>query len=115
MAGEEKKILNLVLIAAETGISKRDFENMFDFEKELFEELMKCMDLSDKKLNKILDGERLEQIQNNEMVIFKEDVGSFVGLDAEEMGPFEKGQVVNIPKQIAKILAEGGKVEKIYE
>ena len=30
-----KKILNLVLIAAETGISKKDFDNMLDFEKEL--------------------------------------------------------------------------------
>src|SRR3989344_3998854 len=28
-----KKILNLVLIATETGISKKDFENMLDFEK----------------------------------------------------------------------------------
>lgn len=110
-----KKILNLVLIAAETGISKRDFENMFDFEKELFEELMKCMDSSDKKLNKLLSGDKLEEAQNNEMVIFKEDVEGFVGLDAENMGPFEKGQIVNIPKQIAKILAKGGKVEKIYE
>ena len=110
-----KKILNLVLIAAETGISKRDFENMFDFEKELFEELMKGVDSSDKKLNKLLNEGKSENVQNNEMVIFKEDVGGFVGLDAENMGPFEKGQIVNIPKPIAKILAEGGKVEKIYE
>ena len=110
-----KKILNLVLIAAETGISKRDFENMLNFEKELFEELMKCMDVSDKKLNRILEGDKLEQVQNNELVIFIEDVESFVGLDAASMGPFEKGQIVNIPKQIAKILFEGGKVEKIVE
>ena len=110
-----KKILNLVLIAAETGISKRDFENMLNFEKELFEELMKCMDVSDKKLNRILDSDKLEQVQNNELVIFREDVEGFVGLDAESMGPFEKGQIVNIPKQIAKILADGGKVEKVVE
>ena len=110
-----KKILNLVLIAAETGISKRDFENMLNFEKELFEELMKCMDVSDKKLNRILEGDKLEQVQNNELVIFIEDVESFVGLDAASMWPFEKGQIVNIPKQIAKILFEGGKVEKIVE
>ncbi|MDP2673130.1 MAG: hypothetical protein Q8O84_04935 [Nanoarchaeota archaeon] len=110
-----KKILNLVLIAAETGISKRDFENMLDFEKELFEELMKCMDFSDKKLNKVLDGNKLEQIQNNELVLFKEDVKGFVGLDAENMGPFEKGQIANIPRPIAKILSEDGKVDKVYE
>ncbi|MEK6824052.1 MAG: hypothetical protein AABY06_03370 [Nanoarchaeota archaeon] len=110
-----KKILNLVLIAAETGISKRDFENMFDFEKELFENLMKCMDSSDKRLNKILDDDKLEYAQNNELVLFNEDVEGFVGLDAEKMGPFEKGQIVNIPKQIAKILIDGGKVNKIIE
>ena len=110
-----KKILNLILIATETGISKRDFENMLDFEKELFEELMKCMDFSDKKLNKVLDGNKLEQIQNNELVLFKENVEGFVGLDAENMGPFEKGQIANIPKPIAKILFDGGKVEKILE
>ena len=110
-----KKILNLVLIAAETGISKRDFENMFDFEKELFEELMRCMDFSDKKLNGVLGGDKLEQIQNNELVLFKEDVGGFMGLDAENMGPFEKGQIANIPKPIAKILSDSGKVEKVLE
>ena len=110
-----KKILNLVLIAAETGISKRDFENMLNLEKELFEELMKCMDASDKKLNNVLGGDNLEQVQNNELVIFKEDVKKFVGLDAENMGPFEKGQIVNIPKSIAKILSEGGKVDKVFE
>ena len=41
MLRRRKKLLNLVLIAAETGISKQDFENMLEFEKVLFEELMK--------------------------------------------------------------------------
>ena len=73
------------------------------------------MDASDKELSRILDNEKLDQVKNNELVIFREDVERFVGLDAENMGPFEKGQIVNIPKQIAKILAEGGKVEKVIE
>ena len=51
-----KKILNLVLIATETGISKQDFENMLAIEKELFEGLMSCMDASEKKLNESLNG-----------------------------------------------------------
>lgn len=110
-----KKILNLVLIAAETGISKQDFENMLAFEKELFEGLMKCIDSSDKKLNEMLNGKDVQKIQLNEMVIFKEDVKSFVGMDGEDMGPFEEGQIVNIPKEIAKILYEDGKVEMVYE
>ena len=59
-----KKILNLILIAAETGISKQDFDNMFDFEKELFEELMKCVDSSDKKLNGLFSGNAQEKQSN---------------------------------------------------
>ncbi len=105
-----KKILSLVLIATETGISKQDFDNMLDFEKELFEELMVCLDASDKKLNNLFNGKKQEK-QKNELVIFKEDVEEFVGMDGEKMGGFEKGQVANIPSEIAKILIEDGKAE----
>ena len=113
-----KKILNLVLIAAETGISKQDFENMLGFEKELFEELMRCVDISDKKLNAILNGNlngNNQEKQKNELIVFNEDVEEFVGLDGEKMGGFEKGQIVNIPKEIAEILIADGKVEKVED
>lgn len=110
-----KKILDLVLIANETGISKQDFENMLAFEKELFENLMKCVDSSDLKLKEIMDEKKLENVESNELILFKESVESFLGMDAEIMGPFEKGQIANIPKEIAKILVEAGKAEKIYE
>jgi len=45
------------------------------------------------------------------MIIFKENVDEFVGLNGEKMGGFEKDQVVNIPKEIAKILIDDGKAE----
>lgn len=102
-----KKILNLVLIATETGISKQDYDNMLDFERELFEELMKCIDSSDKKLNNALNGG--EAKQKNELIVFNEDVGEFVGLSGEKMGGFEKGQMANLPREIANILVEDGK------
>lgn len=110
----KKKILNLVLIAAETGISKQDFENMMAFEKNLFEDLMKSIDASDKQLNEILNGEKKKE-QKNEMVVFKTDIEEFVGLDGEKMGGFEKGQIVNIPREIAKILIDDGKAEVVGE
>ncbi len=53
MIRRRKKILSLVLIAAETGISKQDFDNMLSFEKSLFEDLMKNMESSDKKINEL--------------------------------------------------------------
>jgi len=109
----KKKILSLVLIETETGISKQDFENMLPFEKTLFEDLMKNIDLSDKKLNDLLNGNKDEQ--KNELVVFKENVEEFVGLEGEKMGAFEKGQIANIPKEISKILIDSGKAEIVGE
>jgi len=103
----KKKILNLVLIAAETGISKQDFDNMLLFERALFEDLMKSIEKSDKKLSELLNGKREEG--KNELVMFKADVGELLDIEGRKIGPFEKGQVANIPKEVAKILVDDGK------
>jgi DNA replication initiation complex subunit (GINS family) len=110
MFRRRKKILNLVLIASETGISKQEFDNMLDPEKSLFEELMKCIDASDKKLNGLLNGE--QEKQKNELIMLKENILNLVGLNGEKMA-YEKGQVANIPKEIAEILILDGKAEKV--
>ena len=110
MIRRRKKILNLVLIAAETGISKQDFENMLSFEKSLFEELIKNIENSDKKISEILDGKSTEELKN-ELVTFKTDVEEFLDMEGEKIGPFQKNQVANIPKEIAKILIGDGKAE----
>jgi DNA replication initiation complex subunit (GINS family) len=109
MLRRRKKILNLVLIAAETGISRQDFDNMLDFEKSLFEDLIKCINISDKRFNEFLNGKK--ETKKNELVVFKEDISEFVDLNGEKMGPFEKGQIVNIPKEIAKIFIDDGKAD----
>jgi len=110
-----KKILDLVLIAAETGISKQDFENMFEIEKELFEELMKNIEMSDKKLEESLNGQKQETAQKNVLVLFLTDVEEFVGFEGEKMGRFIKGQIANIPKEIAKILIDDEKAELVED
>ncbi|MDO8623268.1 MAG: hypothetical protein Q7R52_03395 [archaeon] len=115
MLRRRKKILNLVLIASETGISKQDFENMLDIEKELFEKIMKEIDYSDKKTNNSLNGKKEEEDAKNDLISFKEDVEEFVGFDGEKVGPFEKGQIANLPKEIAKILIGDGKAEIIND
>jgi len=114
MLRRRKKILSLVLIAAEIGISKQDFENMLPVEKELFEELMKGIDIADKKINEILNGKKEENMKNK-LISFTENIEEFVGLDGEKMGPFEKGQIANLPKEIAKILIDDGKAEIVGE
>jgi len=41
--------------------------------------------------------------------MFKEDVGELLDVEGKKLGPFEKGQIVNIPKEVAKILVDDGK------
>lgn len=106
-----KKILNLVLIASETGISKQDFENMLLIEKSLFEDLMKCIERSDKKLNELLNGQKEEELQKNVLVVFLEEAPEFTAPSGEKYGPYEIGQFVNIPKDIANIFVEDKKAE----
>jgi len=112
MRVRRKKILDLILIAAETGISKQDFDNMLKFEKEVFDNLMKCISSSDRKLNELLNGKK-DEVSKNEMVCFLESVKEFVGLEGEKMGPYEKGDIANLPREIAKILVGDGKCEVV--
>jgi DNA replication initiation complex subunit (GINS family) len=112
MLRRRKKILNLVLIAAETGISKQDFDNMLAFEKDLFEDFMKNIDISDKRVSEVLNGGKVQE-SKNELVVFIENVEEFMDLEGGKMGPFEKGQIANIPKEIAKILIDDSKADII--
>ena len=106
-----KKIMTLVLIAAETGTSKKDFENMLDFEKEMFDNLMKCLESTENQIVGFLNGKK----ENEEkiLVLFKEDIGEFMDLNGEMLGPFKKGDKIELQKDIVKILVEDGKAEMI--
>ena len=113
MNRRRRKILNLVLIAAETGISKRDFDNMLNFEKELFENLMKCTESFNKEISDVLNPKKVK-INENEKIVFKEEVGEFVDLEGKKIGGFKKDEIVELPKQIANILIEDGKAEIVF-
>ena len=104
--------MNLVLIASETGTSKQDFDNMLDFERDLFEELIRCIQFSYKKINEVMNG-KLEEFSKNEMISFIENVEEFIGFDGEVVGPFKIGDFVILPKEITKILIESGKAKLI--
>ena len=77
----KKKLLGLVFVASETGISKSDFENMLDFEKEFFDKTMENMKEAAKKLSsQFINGSgRVENNENNlKLVLFLSDVEEFV-------------------------------------
>ena len=111
----KKKLLDLAFVSAETGISKRDFENMLDFEKETFEQIMKSFNESDKKIAKSLSGIDEETPEKNKLIIFKSDTDEFLDLEGNKIGPFKKGDIVNIQQEIANILIVDNKADPIGE
>jgi len=111
----KKKLLDLAFVSAETGISKRDFENMLPSEKETFEKIMKAINEGDKVVEKILSGYGEESIngQRNKLIIFKQDTEEFLDLEGNKLGPFKKGDIVNLPQEIANILIVDGKADPV--
>ncbi len=110
----KKKILNLSFVAAEVGIGKKDFENLLGFEKDLFEEVVKSLEKSEKNLNGDMSGAQDSETKHK-LVRFLEDVPEFLNFEGEEEGPFEKGLVANLPKEIVEILEKDNRVEILEE
>ena len=115
MLRRKKKILDLAFIAAETGISKRDFENMLAVEKESFDGIMKSLEKGDKKVAKMLKGVDEDDKAKNKMILFTGDTEEFLDLDGNKLGPFKKGDVANLAEEIANILVVDKKAEAIEE
>ncbi len=109
-----KKILNLAFVASETGISKKDFENLLDFEKDLFEDIVKSLEKADTNLSGEMEGSE-DTESKCRLVKFVEGVDQFLDLDGEAIGPFQKGEVANLDKEIVQILIQDKKVEVIEE
>ncbi|MBP7708337.1 DNA replication complex GINS family protein [Candidatus Pacearchaeota archaeon] len=109
-----KKILNLAFVASETGISKKDFENLLDFEKELFEDIVKSLEKGDSNLSGEMAGAKVEE-SKYKLVKFVDGVEQFLDLDGEAIGPFQKGEVANLDKEIVQILVQDKKVEVLED
>jgi DNA replication initiation complex subunit (GINS family) len=109
----KKKVLNLAFVASETGISKRDFENMLIFEKELFEGVVKALEKTESMLNEEMSGEKVENTFS--LVRFLDSMDVFLNSEGEEIGPFENGEIANLDKAVAEILEKDGKVEILEE
>lgn len=107
----KKKILQLSFVAAETGISKRDFDNMLSFEREMFEKIMESMEIAEKKLSDSLNG-KIEN-KKTQLAMVLQDIEEFVGIDGNPIGPFKKGQVINLAVEIASILEQDKKIESL--
>jgi hypothetical protein len=111
----KKKLLNLVFVAAETGILKRDFENMLPFEQSLFEKLVKAFEEGEKELAQLLQGKR-DRIQNNfSMILFTQNTEQFIDMAGNAVGLFNAGQLANLEKEVSQILVSSGKASYVDE
>lgn len=111
----KKKILNLAFVATETGIMKRDFENMLSVEREVFEKLVKSFEDEDREISRILSGEEEKKIDENRMIMLTQNLDEFIDLTGNAIGPFKSGELANIKSDIANILVSEGKASFIDE
>jgi len=110
----KKKILNLAFVASQVGISKKDFENLLVFEKDLFEELVKALERAEKNQSADMSGSVKDE-RKHRLVRFLEDVPAFLGLDGNDVGPFAKGEVANLEVEIVGVLEKDKRVEVIED
>ena len=111
----QKKVINIAFVAAKTGISKKDSENMTDNEKRLFDAIVKELETDEKNFSVILSGLSEEKDLKNQLVRFTYDVAEFVGPDETKLGPFKLGDIANLPHKIAEILVSSGKAVNVSD
>ena len=109
MLRRKKKLLNLVFVAAETGIMKKDYDNMLEFEKKVFDNLVNSFNQGDKELSRILNGIKSEEGEKFKMIIFNSNVEQFVDMNGKIIGPFVKGELANLDKEVCEVLVSSGK------
>lgn len=112
MRVRKKKILNLAFIAAEVGVGKKDFENMFPHEKTLFEEITRALEVAEKGKDAEMKGNSKTKMKHR-LVRFLETVPSFMNVEGEEVGPFKKGEIHNLESDLVEILEKDKGVEVI--
>ncbi len=110
----KRKILNLVFVASETGIMKRDFGTMLPYEHSLFERLVSNVEDADKELHFFLNGGTIVK-PSQRMVLVTQPITQFVDMTGAPIGPFDKGVLVNLDNEIASILVSDSKAQFVDE
>lgn len=115
MTRRQKKIINISLLAAKTGISKRDSENMLEGEKRLFDMVIKELEEEEKLINGILSGVSKEKDLKNKLVRFNQDTDEFTDMEGNKTGPFKAGDITNLPKEVAEIMINSNQASPVDE
>lgn len=120
----EKKIINLALNKSRTNSSLINTSSLTVKEKKLFEKLSSVLkEFRDEFLKEQLNqsvvknekrNEKKERIILNTVKLeFLENVDTFIGRELEEYGPYKKGEITELPKELAEILINERKAKKV--
>jgi len=115
MRMRKKKLLNLVFVGTETGIMKRDYENMLNHEREVFDKLVMAFEDGDKGIASVLSGRKAKVEEKNRMIMFNSDVEQFVDANGKFLGPFASGELVNLDNGVASLFVQSGKASYVDE
>ena len=103
----ERKIVTAAVNTARTNIQP---ENMIDEEKDFFDLVAGTIrQRRESNIRKMFTTERGEQA---ELIVFKDEVPEFVGIDMKNYGPFKKGDIAKLPDENMKILIGQGIAEQ---
>ena len=104
----EKKML--MLAWGEVGGSKADTRALTPEEREVFERIVEELrSARDRILANAMAGEKIVRIK------VLEKIPAFLGTDLNLYGPYEPGQVVELPARYAKLIVEKGKASIVEE
>ncbi len=118
----ERKILQLAINKSRTKSDLVDDSALLEDEKMLFEEGTNILDKYRKNIllnlvnAKLPFGEEMDIGKEEDttiMIRFIGPVPKFLGLNKEIYGPFEKGDVANLPKEISEVLIKRDRAEKM--
>ncbi len=129
----EKKIIDLALLRSRTSSSIINSDNLLKEEKIFFESLLKVFDsyrvsILDNLLNNnfpttpemqlnqkcVEESSKAEESKTvNKTVKFRHAVPQFMGTNLEVYGPFEEGDVANLPEKIVSILQSKDRVDLV--
>lgn len=105
----ETKIMNHAIITARTGVMP---QNLIGSEKEFFEAMLEFL----KNQRGRLLEESVKKVEEEYVKVeLLEDTLEFLGIDLKKYGPYNKGDIVTLPKDNAELFIKAKKVKKLGE
>lgn len=109
----EKKILTLAMVGVRT--KSVDLSKLLADERELFEKIVEILKQYRERFKNLFQTQpkSIKQQSDKQLVRIIEKIDKFLWTDGNTYGPYEEGEVANLPKEIAQHLIALGKVEEV--